>query len=275
MAKKGESFGHSFFKESEELHQSVGSYAGGACLTGHQSSWEQRNSCSYRWQGVKKADENKTIYNSHADGDAHIGKSGFGWARATAAAAGKAGNIIREIQTAFKKGKLKTLVEAKNFTNGFAPYPNQVHHVLPTSVLRNAIDTTTKGDAGLVKDINDGLLTEKYNINFKDNMIILAVSWDDACQIGLPTHLGDHPTYRGEIESAVLDAMAPYQSLADQGEEHEKPDYEELKDTLEKIANRMYTSIKNYGQSTLKGKCQDEEVTVNNLPRIVYKVLAL
>jgi hypothetical protein len=270
MAKKGQAMGHSFYKNSEDLHLSAGNYAGGACLTGHHSHWEPRNSCSYRWQGLKKAESIKSVYNSHEKKSAHLGKSGFGWARAESVDAGKAGKVLRKFETEMKKDKLKTKIEAQNFTNGFAPYSNQVHHVLPNSVLRNGIDKTVNGDADLVKDICDGLLTEKYNINYQDNMIILPVDWEDACQIGLPTHNGDHPTYRAEIQTAVLEALAPYQQAANQGESHEEPDYEEIKEKLETISKDMYDSIKNYGQTAIKGKCASGEVGVNNLPKSVY-----
>jgi len=244
--KKKQKATHSYFKDSYNLHAKVGSYDGGACLSGHLYKWTARNSCSYRWQGIKKAKENPTPYDSHGKAYCHLNGAGF---------------------------PALAVLGIKNFNNGFMPYSNQVHHVLPNSVLRNGIDETTKSKANLIKDICDGLLTEKYNINFKDNMLILAVKWKDACQIGLPTHLGDHPGYSAKIKARVIKALQPYAQVVDDEEDHDEPDYLDLKDELKAISDSMYGAIVAHGQTSIKGSCSSAPVSVNQLPASVYAVL--
>ena len=269
-AKKGAKATHSFFKESNELHNSVGSFDGGSCLNGHMSKWKERDSCSYRWQGIKRAKESPGPYNSHPRADCRLDGTGFGWVVPDAIAAGRAGKILKVLEEGIKKGKLKRLIEARNFTNGFAPYSNQVHHVLPNSGLRNGIDKATKSNVDLVKDITDGLLEEKYNINFKVNMLILPESKRASVLIGLPTHCGDHPGYTASVMAGVLKALAPYAQVADQEQEHDEPDYKELRKELEAVSSSMYDAIVAYGQAHIKNQAS---LSVNQLPASVFSVL--
>jgi hypothetical protein len=281
MAKKqGKKAEHAFFEDSYEKHDPVGGYDNGACLSPHLSWWKENDSCSYRWQGLKKAEENPGPYNSHGDPDCHLGGGGWGFPAVSRLDAGKAGQIlvstVKEIvkTSISKKGvessTRKRLVQARNFTNGFAPYGNQVHHILPTATLRNCIDTTTKSNVDQVKNICDGLLKEKYNINFKKNMIILATQWRDACQIGLPVHLGNHPNYSDEIKAKVMRALSPWDEAASQAPDHPAPDFFDLKYELEALEDNMYTSIVDHGKSTIKDTCDDLKITVDDLPPSVF-----
>jgi len=271
MAKKqGKKAKHAFFEDSYKLHVPTGSYENGACLGPHRSYWKANDSCSYRWQGVKKAEENPGPYNSHPNKKYHLGGTGWGWPAESSVKSGRAGDVIfkGEIKTFGKRVKQK--VQARNFTNGFAPYGNQVHHILPTATLRNCIDATTKSNVDQVKNICDGLLKEKYNLNFKKNMLILPTTWRHACKIGLPVHLGDHPNYSDEIKTKVMRALSPWDQAASQGEEHPEPDFFDLKYELEALEDNMYVSITSHGTQTIKGHCEDPKVTVDQLPKVVF-----
>lgn len=278
---------HPFYKKYPGLHKPVGGYAGGSCLEGHVGFYEQQNSCSYRWQGLAKANESpgKEIYNSHHNPDCHLGASGHGWASTARLAQGKSGELVGTFETkTFKNKKTGTETEkqrilAKNFTTGFAPYSNQVHHVLPSGVLRICISDLAKVAPTIQDLICKGLLTEKYNINHKDNMIILPVKWSDACKIGLPTHQGSHPSYSASIKSATADAMSPYEKIAEQIADPEKKDHdapapEDLKTALEDISNKMYDSIIAL-QPIIRGRCKSEKMSVNELPTAVFACLAV
>ena len=271
-AKKGAKATHSFFKDSNELHNSVGSFDGGSCLNGHMSKWKERDSCSYRWQGIKRAKESPGPYNSYSppNKDWSLDGSGLGWVVPDAIAASRAGKILGILKEGIVKGKFKRLIQARNFTNGFAPYGNQVHHVLPNSVLRNGIDETTKSNVDLVKDITDGLLEEKYNINFKVNMLILPTAKPVSVRIGLPTHCGDHPAYSARVTAGVMKAVEPLSLVADQGEEHPEPDYEDLKKDLQAVSSSMYDAIVAYGQANILNQVS---VSMNQLPASVFSVL--
>jgi len=235
---------HASLSSKHEDHNSVGGYDGGSCLTGHLSKYTSGNSCSYRWQGIKKAQENPAPYNAHGKAYAHLNGAGF----PNMAAQG-----------------------VKNFETGFMPYANQVHHVLPNSVLKNGVDTATNGDAALFEMIGQGLLVEKYNINHKDNMLILPSRWRDAVQVGLPTHCGDHPTYSATVKDWMDAAMTPYKALVDQGKLHDKPDYQDLKETLEQISRSHYNILVAWGQATIKGQDPqtDPNTSVNEFPGLL------
>jgi hypothetical protein len=273
MARKKKAPKHVVFQESYEQHKSVGSFAGGSCLTGHKSKWEERDSCSYRWQGIAKAKENSGPYHSYKDKQGksinRLDGSDYGWVAVSALSAGAGGKVLQSLHTKQFDKTLKQLVKTRNFTNGFAPYANQVHHVLPNSALYNGVDQATASNTALIKVIGDGLLKEKYNINFKDNMLILPRNWRDACKVGLPTHCGDHPTYTATVQGRVMKALQPYAAVADEGEDHDEPDYEDLKDELEEISRSTYTSVVKYGQSAILSRCGDPKTSVNALPQNV------
>jgi len=274
MAKEGGSLGHEFFKEYEDLHKSLKTYVNGACLTGHRSWYVEKDSCSYRWQGLKKAKENSKIYNLDDKPEWHVDASGYRWVALESIAKDKAGSVVEYLEKGIKKGIEKQKVGIKNFTNGFVPYGNQVHHILPNAVLRDCIDTKSKEDADLKTVICQGLLEERYNINYKNNMLILPSAWSQACLLGLPKHLGSHPGYSMKIKKAVMRALKPYQAAKNSGEEHPEPKPEDLKDALERISDKMYKSIIDNRQNILK-KCKSEEKSVNNLPSTVYACIRI
>ncbi len=272
--KKGSKGTHSFFRETYSEHNPVGDYAGGACLTGHHSAWKEKWSCSYRWQGIQNAkDKNEKVYNHDENPDWHldaVAPKVWRWIPVKSIAAGRAGLIVQSIAEGIKKGKKKRQVQAKNFTTGYTPYTNQVHHVVPNNVLKKAILDVTEKKVTLVKDLVDGLLAAKYNINFKVNMLILPTLDKVCCILGLPKHLGSHPTYDKNIKSRVNKAVQGYAADIDDEEEHE-PDFDEIRDELEVVSSEVYDSIVAYGQSKVKAQCAIG--TVNTLPKRVFKVL--
>lgn len=268
-----ESTKHEMFRDLKEKHDPVDSYDGGSCLTAHKSWYEENDSCSYRWQGLKKAEENRDIYNRHSIKAAHIGGYGMPWLKEASLKDGKSGKILQKLQsTTIVNGVMKRWVKVLNFTNGHKPYANMAHHVLPVSSLANPISEISKEKPELVNVIAGGLLEEKYNINHKDNIMIMPAEWEDARRIGLPTHPqgNNHPNYRPEIEAEVKIALNPYRNLSDQGEKHDKAKAKNLKSHLEDISRCMYGALKDYG-TTLLRKCNDINVSVDDIPENVYR----
>ena len=278
MAKKGGSFKHVFYGDYEDFHKSVKTYVNGACLTGHLSKYQEKDSCSYRWQGLKKAKESpgRQIYNSHCEEKCTHGVEGtsHGWPKVISITRGQAGKIVAAFKKQVFDGVEKQFVEVSNFTNGWRPYPNQVHHILPKELLADAINETSGEDAELKDVICLGLLEEKYNINYKDNMLILPTESSDSCKIGLPTHEGNHPGYTAKVKKAVMRALRPYLALKDQEEDHDVDEPLDLKNALEDISDVMYEGIINYRPKIL-AKCKNTEVKLNNLPRTVFANLKI
>ncbi|HXD18656.1 MAG TPA: AHH domain-containing protein [Vicinamibacterales bacterium] len=271
--KKGTKGKHSQFRDTFAEHKPVGAYEGGGCLTGHQSAWKENDSCSYRWQGIQNAkDKNAKVYNIKSEPDWHLDAiaNTFRWIPVKSINAGRAGQIVQRLKKGIKKGKLKQKIQAKNFTTGYTPYSNQVHHVIPNNVLKEAILKATKKKADLVKDLVDGLLAAPYNINYKVNMLILPSLDSVCCKLGLPKHLGSHPTYDKNLKDKVNETVQMYTETADDKEEHD-PDFGKIADELVAISEDLYDSVVDYGQSKIKAQCAVG--TVNTLPKRVFNVL--
>ena len=163
-----------------------GSTEGGACLTGHESGrksappgYVTEVSCNYRWQGFKRALDDKSIYNNKAP----VGK------RVTQTAWGRAGG--RGWNQPAAKSAWNVTATGVNFrTSCNKPYWHEAHHIVPNGELRDSINAVGKGkQSGIYRAvIRLGLLEEKYNLNHKPNMIILPMDGNVAKHVGLPRH---------------------------------------------------------------------------------------
>lgn len=266
---------HKAYLPAYKYHASVGSYDGGACLMKHVTQYKDNDSCSYRWQGVKKATEQpgRAAYDAHPNSKRHIGGRSAGpfapsSTSGAVASPGMAGSVVVSgIQT--KKG-LRDIVEVTNFTTGFAPYGNQVHHVLNASSLRNGIDELAKTWYPIRWVIVNGLLGEKYNLNHKDNNMILPTRDVDSAHTGLPKHYGSHPTYSKQILAAVKSALKPYKKIANQMKKkrnHDKLEPEKLKTAFESISKSMYSSILGMAAAN---RAKRAATKINELPSKAY-----
>ncbi|AZZ93179.1 hypothetical protein EUZ85_21620 [Hahella sp. KA22] len=254
MSKKQKSEGpHECYTDGYGPHKTVQGMEGGSCLARHEQSYKKNNSCSYRWQGVEKAKTKPgcDAYNAHPNTKYHITGRGTGpvatsnLSNYTSDGSGYDG-VAGESFTS-KKGDAFTLVQVNNFTTGFAPYGNQVHHIVNISSVRNGIEEIAKDLPDLRTLIVNGLLDEKYNINHKDNSLILPTQRGASAKTGLPSHYGSHPKYSKGILKHVLKALKPYKSIANQmkkkKKEHDAPNPVELKEKLEKASNTIYQEI--------------------------------
>ena len=265
---------HAAYENYDAQHLSVGAYSGGKCLHGHQSVYKVKDSCSYRWQGIRQAKDNPDPYTKYP---AEYG-TGFG------ALADDVSNI-RSVSTSYanmllasragvtdgaawvpkkQKGKKdpKKVIKFKpnGFTTGWSPWCNMVHHVLPNGVLVESV-TGFAGDKPAIEVfIFRGLLNECYNNNYKINTIILPVRPQTARTVGLPTHAqGDnHPVYskkvKADVDKAVKKVYGELKSQMEKGEkDHKLPKHKKLKSALEDISNDHYGKIIAYGKG-LRGK---------------------
>jgi hypothetical protein len=231
---------HQAFLETNKRHESVATYDNGACVIKHQFPYTEKDSCSYRWQGIKKAEEQpgRSAYDAHRAPECHLGKRPLG---------------------------------VKNFTTGWAPYGNQVHHVLNQSSLHKGINGVAEVWPYMRRTIVNGLLKEKYNLNHKDNNLICPTADYHSRETGLPTHIGSHKTYSAKILTSVKNALEPYKKIANQlakkQKKHDKPDPLELKDALENISNTMYQNIVGLAAGN---RLKRRATTVDSLPSKAY-----
>lgn len=262
---------HKAYKETYRYHVKAGGYDGGACLVKHVVPFKDSDSCSYRWQGVKKAGQQpgQAAYDAHRNQKYHVGGRSAGPFEpqdtgAVTASPGMAGKVVSAARVT-KKG-LRTIIEVTNFTTGWSPYGNQVHHLLNASSLRKGIDELADIWYPIRWVIVNGLLNEKYNLNHFDNNLILPTKDYHCRETGLPKHYGSHPAYSAEIKSAVKRALTPYKAIANQmkkKKDHDKLEPEKLKDALIQISNTMYTNIVNLAASN---RASRKLMSVNELP---------
>lgn len=255
-------------EEYKKLHKPVrDTTEGGACLNGRcRSSWDLVT-CSYRYQGLKAAEGYKHIYNApDIKAVNHLGKEKKRGAIFKALSnKGKRRTIsingVHRVVEGGKERKIKVLRRKDgkvyktyendealyvrtywflNFTVSQVPWANQVHHVLNHSSLFKIIQSFKN----IPDVVSQGLLKEGYNINHKDNMIILPTKDCHARLTGLPIH-GAHPTYSGYIYNDLVKALKGYEKLNKEAEkeDHPKPDPEAVKDRLVKISNKWYKKI--------------------------------
>lgn len=275
---------HFGLSEYEDLHLNpVNGTENGACLNGRCCSSYNTITCSYRYQGLKEAESYKHIYNDpEIDERYHLGGtdtrgrvvaaiSNAGVRRVIPVNAKVAIDIAGEqeydrpvptIKAAgprhgekYKHYRDDAILKAKkfrflNFTVGSVPYQNQVHHVLNHSSLREGI----KSFKNIPDVIAQGLLEEKYNINYKKNMVILPTSDKISEETGLPVH-GGHPNYNMKILREVTKALKGYKSINKQAgkEDHPKPDPVPVKGRLKYISQTWYKKIMDTVPGNKKG----------------------
>lgn len=273
----------------DEAHKPIrDSTEKGACINGRCMASYDTVSCSYRYQGLEAAKKYKNIYNNSDVPDKyHVdGRKGMSRARIyeVLSKSGKRRNIAingkyRELKNGriykgeeppkskvtdevYKCYKDDLVVFKKdywfvNFTISSVPWKNQVHHVLNHSSLNKLIDSFEN-----ISDVVSlGLLGELYNINHKDNMIILPTENYWSKKTGLPKHYGSHPDYSRLIKSEVEDALSGYKDLNEKAADpnHPKPDPIAVKQELLDISKDWYEKIVGV-VNTNKGKTNEADV---------------
>lgn len=224
--------GHYATKKLSGLHKKVADTTeGGACLTGHQASFKNKNgkcTCNYRYQGYEYSKSNGAIKNklhgystklrSNVATSAPMGKNGRFPAHYCAQLAPPRkndwhiGGPDQDITRKNFKQRSVPVKKGMNFTQDTWPYWNNAHHIIPKGTLKERI---TEEDAVVSDLIQQCLLEAKYNINHKINVVLLPQDLEVANILGIPRHLqlqhadgsvsiaiGNHPVYN----KMVLDA---------------------------------------------------------------------
>lgn len=168
-------------------HLPVSSYDGGACLTGHEGSYQEKVSCSYRWQGRKSALNYEVLYGNTMD----LYKRGPGskdkWGR-VAIADKYRGKRVQTSQYQTRKGKAagdptlvypdwysstislpveagdwdvdgpmrsnfspmgpgRNITKGMNFTKAYWPYWHNHHHIIPKGLLARQMEESCKASS--------------------------------------------------------------------------------------------------------------------------------
>ena len=255
--------------EYKKLHKPVrDDTEGGACLSGRCRANYDTVTCSYRYQGIKAAASYKNIYNSKDIKEIyHLGEENT---RAAVVAAISKKDVRRQIAVngvyrvvegtkEFKVEPFRRKSDGKvyssyehddhllmrqhwfvNFTISALPWRNQVHHVLNHSSMQKVIASFEN----ISEVITKGLLGELYNINHKDNVVILPTEDKWSRVTGLPAH-ASHPAYSKLVLKDVKNALAEYDDINDEAEseDHPKPDSVAVKSELLKVSQKWYEKI--------------------------------
>jgi hypothetical protein len=211
---------HKVDKKILLLHARTGNTEDGACLTKHVGG-VTRSSCSYRWQAIQRAmGPDSTYYNGKRPG----------W-------------DVNESR--FRKANPPG-----------APYAHQAHHLLPRNVLDEAMLTTAEASESTLLAIilRMGLLEAKYNLNHKDNMMILPVDVRDSRVLELPTHLGSHPNYDAVVTSKVQPVIDEYAKLLEKAAEkpgkHPAPPDKLSRAKLVRVSAQMRAMVFTWARGT-------------------------
>ena len=239
-------------------HTSVSTVDGGACLNGHVSNRSlakgmrlpngkpietvTEESCNYRWQGFRRAlDDDSRRYN---------------WPRYKDLAQ-KNLSLFTRLRFGVRKVKPPNETERSwdvtedglNFRSSCNyPYWHESHHIVPHGELRDAIEDVGEGSLCEIyrRCIRKGLLEEMYNLNFKDNMVILPMDRKIAKTIKLPRHrmTPGHRSHRAYSKYVNQKLSAIFDKVKKQEKKHiKKPKYKKCKRQLLSAAKALRTEI--------------------------------
>ncbi|WP_161606787.1 AHH domain-containing protein [Myxococcus xanthus] len=237
-------------------HKKAGGVEGGACLNRHVPKVERKNSCSHRWQAYQRAKEDTALYNWPA----YQSLSKPGGRIRTAASVDKRGNrfpdwydftIAAPSQLNGAPGRgTWDLDHGDNFqVKCYRPYWHEANHIIPNSSLRKVMADVGKGMSNpgrIALAVRGRLLNAQYNLNHKVNMILLPMDAEVAEALQLPRHrqtafLCSHKAYSDNVEAelkTLFDAL-----VKEPIRNHTVPKYNDCKDGLEALSQRLYKAI--------------------------------
>ncbi len=255
---------HVIYERNKDAHNQVGGYEGGSCCIGHESNYVPNNSCSYRWQGVKRATgDDKDEYGDLTPGIRARPPDVAQQMKDAGLLVGFSGGV----QIHQTEGHKYQDVIGKPFLTGFSPWSNQVHHLLPNATLRQAIEATASGYLQVEDAMVRGLLKHKYNINLWKNMMILPTEDKVGCAISLPSHLGSHGDYSDQVFPKVMQIFRPYKAVVraiKNKKKHPKPKVENIVEKLDSLAMDLHTAVLGPMRAEVKARCAlDPKSNVN------------
>ncbi|NVJ23730.1 AHH domain-containing protein [Myxococcus sp. AM011] len=219
MPKKPEHLANS---AEDVLHKQVdGAEEGGACLTGHSTSYHDACSCTYRWQAVRESRRNRReVYNkvpvvSPKQAREYRAKNASLPARAIPTSYDPAKNSNPNLQYGpyirlpqpgdwqifgptrpdMKDAAGNTIPPGANFTKWTWPYWNNAHHMIPKGTFHATIDAIEDSDCRDL--VRVGLLRAEYNVNHHINIILLPMDQEVGRVMELPRHLIRDDDYTG------------------------------------------------------------------------------
>ncbi|MBU8899855.1 hypothetical protein DRW03_15850 [Corallococcus sp. H22C18031201] len=272
-------------EDYKALHQSKGGGGGKGCLWSWNTKYDVGHACSYRWHAREHALADGHLYNYPAYKSLCVSAApGASDVFFTAAYRGPksvapSNNYALRNQFPYKKkprpGQWDVSLH-RNFTESWTrPYWHNAHHVIPRSVLHDELTAAGKEDPRITDMIIQGLLRAEYNLNDRENLIILPMDREVATSLGLPRHLlgdeaqpheplqgrqiADHPDYSRRVRLMLRPVINQYKRLMKQklSEDHPGPPDALAKEQVVRISQQIYQAITQAGPF-MKGKSMDE-----------------
>jgi hypothetical protein len=207
-------------------------HAKGKCLTRHESAFKKGDKCSHRYGAYLQIKSDQGYYN-YPKYKSFCGPGSF---RTNAYRAGGSGATFPSWYTLTKRqprkgdwdvGKMGALPGSsvksiENFTtHASVPYWHNAHHIVPNSTLSEKIDDAGASDGRIPNLIRQGLLNVSYNLNDKQNMIVLPMDTKVAGALGLPRHIKggepgyylNHPDYNTMVKGMLTPIINRYKAI--------------------------------------------------------------
>jgi hypothetical protein len=223
------------------------------CLARHQKR-DSGNPCSHQWQAVEQAEAHAGVYNYPTYQELCRESTGGSYFRPSATT----GLRRRPAPGEWDVGR------GDNFQHFRVPYWHNAHHIIPNGVLRSGIAKAGKGDSRLPNLIKYALLKAEYNLNDKENMVILPMQSIVAKAIALPRHLkGDevgpgetpeifsHPDYSTRVETKLVPILNKYKKVIAKALEKKHPELPGpiSRSALEQLSMEIYSAIISHGSA--------------------------
>lgn len=242
----------------------IGSGEGGGCLTSHESKYKEGDPCSHRYQAYQHALEYSHWYDFPA------------YQSLEHSAALKPSKRPKGNSWDLGSSQIWTQGAIPNFRlYAQAPYDHNSHHLLPYSVLNGALFDAAESDMSLFYLVRATLLAAEYNLNDKENMIILPMRKLIADVLGLPRHISqidaepgvkpeqcDHSIYSSHVRDQVEPVITKLASAIDQ-KKHDINYPEFSKEQLLRISQSLFMQLRAWG-AVAKGQA------LNSMPEELF-----
>ncbi len=152
------------------------------------------------------------------------------------------------------------------YVDGSTPWKNQVHHVLVCCLFRQAkIEEALGNDTNRAEYVNDCLWVTKWDINRKDNLLLMPLwstylnKYKNSTSVpaggpqNLPAHTRDHPKYTKEVKMWLTDNV--WNALNVQKEPH-KVDLDTILTQLENGEKKWVAALIKRGSNRQGGTWQ-------------------
>lgn len=170
------------------------------CICKHEDGFKKGDTCSYRFNGWEDAKSGTSL-------KGRVKKNWYNWDFREAANKARLPKMVQEYKLGQKKSasslldrddprtdeKAWWLTTGENFQNAYTPYNHNHHHIMPWTCLKGNLTMT---ELDLVQ-------AAKYNLNDKDNMILLPCGQAYGIALKLPDHPYAHASYNDDASDIV------------------------------------------------------------------------